>query len=211
MFFSPDFILISSLGIFVIILTIWGIGRITRTQSELAPLPTAPSLVEALLPTATPAPSPTATLAVDSGAELLDIGSQDQEETLIPTVQVASGASLQIFINARQRAYLQVVTDGVIAYDGRTSPNDNLTFTAQDEIVLKTGNAAALQVYFNDQNLGVLGIFGEVVELIFNREGVIRPTKAPTPTIELQATPTTDTTPTPDEVNLPPEQDTPVP
>ena len=213
MFLSPDLILITTVGILVVGLTIWGIGRVVRTRAEQSPLPTAPSLVEALLPTATSAPTASATAAVGSSGELLEVGETSPEDTQIPTVQIASGSSLQVVLIARQRAYLRVTIDGTVAYDGRTTPTNNLTFTGQEEIRVLTGNAAALQVYFNNQDLGVLGIFGEVAEIVFTRDGVIRPTKAPTETPLATDTPTSTALPTetPGSGNLPPEQNTPVP
>jgi cytoskeletal protein RodZ len=214
MFLSPDLILITTVGIIVIGLTIWGIGRIVRTQDQQSPIPTAPSLVEALLPTATT--EPTQTSASDQGGsegELLGIDNPEIEDTPIPTVPVAGGSSIQVFMIVRQRTYLQVTVDGTVAYDGRTAPSNNLTFTGQEEIRVITGNAAAIQLFYNDQDLGVLGIFGEIVEIIFTREGVIRPTKVPTPTLLATETPTAtpEPTDTPSGGNLPPEPNTPVP
>jgi cytoskeletal protein RodZ len=212
MFLSPDLILITIVGVIVVGLTIWGIGRVTRAQSEQVPQPTAPSLVEALLPTSTLAPSASPTPQQSTGGDLQGVDVVDQPPTEIPTVQVAPGTTLEVFFIVRQRAYLQVTVDGTIAFDGRTSIGNNLTFTATDEIRILTGNAAALQVYFNDQDQGVIGIFGEVAELIFTSDGVIRPTKVPTATPEFTETPTATPEGAPtDEVDLPPEQNTPVP
>jgi len=209
---SPDLLLVSSLGILVIFITIWGIGRVTRAQSELSPLPTAPSLVEALLPTSTTIPSPTATLEVLNVSELIDVDEDQQESTTIPTVQVAEPSSVQLFIVVRQRAFLRVVVDGEQVFDGRVLPNDNLTFSGEESVELLTGNAAAIQVIYNDQDLGILGILGEVISIVFTREGVIRPTAAPTATPPIRGTDTLTPTPTPEQgPNLPPPQTTPLP
>ena len=212
MFLSPDLILITMVGVIVVSLTIWGIGRVTRAQSEQEPQPTAPSLVEALLPTSTLAPTATQTpQAADNG---IPLGAENPEEpaTLIPTVQIAPGTTLEVFVIVRQRAYLKVTVDGTVAFDGRTTPGNNLTFSGSEEIRLLTGNAAALQVYFNDQDQGVLGIFGEVTELIFTTDGVIRPTKVPTATPQATETPTVTPLGAPTTVvDLPPEPNTPVP
>lgn len=212
-FLSPDLILISAVGIIIVGLTIWGIGRISRTQSELAPVPTAPSLVEALLPTPTISPTATSALPNSTGENLLEVENPEGDNpTPIPTVQLAPGAALEVFIIVRQRTYLRITADGERVFEGRTSPGSNLTFSAKDEIRVLTGNAAAIQIYFNDQDQGILGIYGEVVELFFTTDGVIRPTKEPTPTTLAteEPTPTTQSEPT-EEVDLPPEENTPVP
>jgi hypothetical protein len=61
-------------------------------------------------------------------------------------------------------------------------------------VELLTGNAAALQVFFNQQDLGVLGNVGEVARLVFVPAGLITPTPAasatPTPTLPPTFTPT---------------------
>jgi cytoskeletal protein RodZ len=211
-FFSPDLILVTSLGLIVVLVTIWGIGRVTRTQSELEPPPTAPSLVEALLPTATPAPSPTATLSNPQAGGLVDVDTEAQENTAIPTLQVAESSSIQLFIIIRNRTYIKVTVDGSVEYDGRALPNDTLTFSGRETIELLTGNAAGLQVIYNNQDLGTLGIFGEVVKIIYTREGVIRPTAVPTATLSQEELATPTPTPTPDEgPSLPPQESTPIP
>jgi len=91
-------------------------------------------------------------------------------------------------------------------------PNESFTFSGQDTIELLTGNAAALQVIYNNQDLGILGIFGEVVTMIYSREGVIRPTPLPTPTLEIKETLTSTPTLTPESGPiLPPSEPTPLP
>ena len=211
--FSPDLILVSTLGILVIAITIWGIGRVTRAQSELSPPPTAPSLVEALLPSPTTViPSPTSTQSLGNTSSVIINDTDAQENTPIPTVQVAESFSVQLLIIVRQRTYLKVTVDGSTAFDGRALPDDSLTFSGEDSIELLTGNAAAIQVIFNDQDLGILGIFGEVAKMIYTREGVIKPTELPTPTLSQEEIQTPTPTLTPEEGPvLPPSESTPIP
>ena len=212
MFLSPDLVLVSVLGVTIIALTIWGIGRVTRAQSEIVPQPTAPSIMEALLPTATTAPTPTASLQVSDSGELLNIDVPVEEETPIPTIPVSSASSIQVFLVVRQRTFLRVKVDGEIEYEGRAIPDDNLTFIGEESIEVLTGNAAGVHVYYNDQDLGVLGIAGEVIELIYTREGVIYPTAAPTPTLSPEEIQSDTPSPTPEEdTTLPTAPNTPIP
>ncbi|HZD56498.1 MAG TPA: hypothetical protein VE136_07240, partial [Anaerolineales bacterium] len=60
-----------------------------------------------------------------------------------------------------------------------------------------TGNGAALQVFFNQQDLGTLGIYGEVVDRVFTPQGMVLPTPSPTPTTLPTATPEPQLTGTP--------------
>jgi len=211
--FSPDLILVSTLGILVIAITIWGIGRVTRAQSELSPPPTAPSLVEALLPSPTTlVSSPTPTQSLGNSSNVIINNADALENTPIPTVQVAESFSVQILIIVRQRTYLKITVDGSTEFDGRVLPNESLSFSGQDSIELITGNAAALQVIYNDQDLGILGIFGEVIKMIYTREGVVQPTAVPTPTLSQEEIQTPTPTSTPEEGPiLPPSEPTPIP
>lgn len=215
MFFSPDTFLVSITGIVVVAFIIWGIGRITRTQAELVPLPTAPSLVDALLPSATASPTPQPGLQSTPTLELLDVNTGEEEPTAAPTIQVAGGSSIQVFIIVRQRTFLRVIVDGETAFDGRALAGESYTFNGQTQVELISGNAAALQVVLNNQDYGTLGIFGEVVDLIYTREGVITPTALPTNTLSPEelatATPEPTATPAGDDSNLPPSQNTPIP
>ena len=218
MFFSPDTFLVGITGIAIIIFIIWGIGRISRTQASLEPVPTAPSLVEALLPTSTPAPTATLGSAFAPTLEVLDTSNIEtvEEATAEPTIPI-TGSSIQVFLIIRQRTYLRVIVDGETAFDGRALADETYTFVGQEQIELVTGNAAAVQVVFNEQDMGTLGIFGEVTSLIYTREGVITPTPLPTATLSPEelatATPTATTEPLPgdDNNNLPPAQNTPIP
>jgi hypothetical protein len=160
--------------------------------------------VEALLPTATNSPTPTATIEPDAGGELLNVDSQP-ENTAIPFGESEFSTAMQVFIVIRQRTFLKVTIDGEVAYDGRALPGASLVFYGQDSIELLTGDAGALQVYFNDQDQGVLGISGEVKKIIYTQDGVFVPTPLPTATLspEQLLTPTITSTPNANPI-LPP-------
>jgi cytoskeleton protein RodZ len=180
---SADTLLIVSVGVMVIGITIWGIGRITRTIAEAVPQPTAPSLAEVLVPSSTAQPSPTGTLQVTQTLNLVDIGdTEGTAESPIPTVPISSQANVSIYIITRQRTYLRVTVDGRVEFDGRASQGINLTFTGNQSIEVLTGNAAALQIFYNEQDMGSLGILGEVIDIVFTRDGLVAPTATPTPT-----------------------------
>jgi len=196
---SPDVVIFGTIGVFIIIFTVWGIGRILNTQAAIGPQPTAPSLADALLPSLTPLPTSTPTSAVTPTLELLDVGDiPPEEETIVPTLIPGGQAEIQLFIIVRQRTYMKVTTDGAVVFEGRGLPGANLSYSGNQQIELLTGNAAGLQVFYNDTDIGPLGIFGEVVDVVFTREGILRPTATPTPTLSLEqlATATPTTTPT---------------
>lgn len=111
---------------------------------------------------------------------------------------------LQVYIIAHARAWLQVIADGKTAFLGRVVPGNAYAFSGEKQIELLTGSGAALQVIFNQKDLGRLGITGEVVGLVFTIDGIMTPTPAftatstPTPpaTITPLPSPTLPATPT---------------
>ncbi|TES89934.1 MAG: helix-turn-helix domain-containing protein [Anaerolineales bacterium] len=206
---SPDMFIFGVIGVSIVLFTIWGIGRIINTSEALSPQPTARSLSDILLPSPTEAPTASATVPVTPTTAVIEVGENpEEEEAAEPTFPPFSQADIQIYIIVRQRAYLKVTVDGEVEFEGRALPGSNLPFTGQQQIEILTGNAAALQIFYNDQDMGTLGIFGEVINVIYTRDGVILPTALPTPTLppEEQATPTATS-----EISLPEQENTPPP
>jgi cytoskeleton protein RodZ len=60
-------------------------------------------------------------------------------------------------------SWLSVLADGELSYEQIAEPGFSQTFRAQREISIKTGNAGAVGVVVNGQNLGRLGESGEVL------------------------------------------------
>jgi hypothetical protein len=58
---------------------------------------------------------------------------------------------------------LSVLADGTLAYEQIAQPGFSQTFEAQREISIRTGNAGAVGVEVNGQDLGKLGESGEVL------------------------------------------------
>jgi hypothetical protein len=112
------------------------------------------------------------------------------------TLPVIENATLQISIIVRQRAWVKVMVDGEVSFQGRVVPGSVHSFAGDKRIEVLTGNGAALQVYFNQADLGILGTLGEVVYLVFTVEGVQTPTATITPTAQPTLTPTSTPTAT---------------
>jgi hypothetical protein len=140
-----------------------------------------------------------------STSELLDLGNVtatlDAFETPVGLPTIPEGVNVQVNIVAVERTYLRVIVDGEVAFEGRTTPGTAYPFEAAAQIEILAGNGAALRLIYNLRDMGLLGGYGEVVNLIYRTEGVITPTATvgptpaitPTPTI----TPTRTQTPTP--------------
>jgi cytoskeleton protein RodZ len=164
-------------GLGLLIFVIFSIGRIAATSAGQGPEPTAPPL--ALL-------DATATLGTP-GADSINLLEQ---VTATPgfvgeaTIQIAEGLGLSLRVLSAQRTWMRVTVDGGVQFEGRTNVGESYTFNAANQILLLTGNGAALRIFFNEQDLGILGIYGEVVSVLFSPEGASTPTVSPTPTID---------------------------
>lgn len=208
---SPDVLIYGAIGLVVVLFAAWGIGRVLATRASIELQPTAPPLAQMLLPSATPESTTTPTaFATDepgqpgennTGNEAFvdELAFEVEEEEATPEVTVPSfaGETFQIYIVVRQRAYLKVTVDGQVEFNGRVNQGDNLPFVAASRIELLTGNAAALQVFYNETDLGTMGIFGQVANEIYTHEGAQTPTPTITPTLRPElVTPSPTTSPT---------------
>lgn len=205
---TPDMIVGVSAIILLVVIIVWGISQVTAAR-ELASEPTAPPIAEVLLndnsaelaaapddeaAAATRSPEES-NAAIPQTSEALDF---DEEAEAIP---VLDNAPLQLYLVASQRAWIRVTTDDEISFEGRVVPGNAYSYSAAEKIDLLTGNASALKVFFNQQELGILGEVGEVVTVSFTAAGMIVPTPQipPTPT-ETQIPPTSTPAPTSDAV-----------
>jgi cytoskeleton protein RodZ len=108
--------------------------------------------------------------------------------------------------------------DDELEFEGRVLPGSAYPFYGENRIDIRTGNGAAVQVFFNQTDLGSMGILGEVVDRSYTVEGILTPTPTQTP---LWMSPPTGTptpveegtgTPTPDpELEEEPAAATPLP
>ena len=205
--FSMDLFAGGFLIIFLLGFSIWGALRISALNKEQDPSPTAPPVSEILLSTqdngntAIPSTSAASTIpATLINAELitgtLEVVVTETPVVIEPTPENAN-APVQVYIVAHQRAWMKVSVDGETAFEGRVMPGSAYSFSGNERIEFVTGDGGSLQVYFNQQDLGVLGTFGEVVERIFSIEGIqtATPGLLPTSTTLPTNTPTPSGTP----------------
>jgi len=214
--FSMDLFAGGFLILFLLGFSIWGALRISALRSGQEASPTAPPVSEILLSTADETFSATLTimptdgLATDSTAivdaslvaETTQVLQTETPQVFEPTPDFG-GAPVQVQIIAHQRAWMRITVDGEIAFEGRVMPGSAYSFAGNERIVLLTGDGGGLQVYFNQQDLGFLGSYGEVVERVFSIEGVQTATPAVPPTRTPLPTGTITPTPTPTQTGLP--------
>jgi cytoskeletal protein RodZ len=180
---NPDLIIGSALIIGLFVFIIWGASQVFG-NAEGSPTE-APSISEMLQMTPSLSPSPDLTLTGEAGeltqeaTPLPGVAVVESTPTVIATV---NAAPLQLYILAHDRAYLRVTVDGQEAFDGRVSPDNVYTYSGNESIELLTGNAYALEIYFNQEYIGSLGKVGEVANIDFTLDGLIEPTPQQTQT-----------------------------
>jgi len=190
--FPGDWILRAVLILAVLVFVVWGVIRINAIQAALNPLETIPPIADALqatqesdlteIPLSTEVPVEEAIEPVDvpvEGGNPIPAATEEiGPETPVPT---ESEAPVQIYVSVLRRAWMRVIVDGEIEFEGRIIPGSAYSFSGDFQVELLTGNGAGLQVFFNGEDLGVLGVYGEVVYEVFTPEGVLLPTPTNTP------------------------------
>ena len=209
---TADMLFVGGLILILFVFIVWTAARISSDRSRQV-VATLPSVGEVLLYTSSPEAltvSPTTNpAAVTETPAQAQTGTPPPAEssgtpaasgTALGGIQIATLGAIntdpvQLYIIARRRSFLRVTIDGQIKFNGRTVPGSAYPFSAQKTIEILVGDAAALQVFYNQRDLGNLGSLGQVINLSFTHDGVQTPTATITPTAS--ATPLVSTTPTP--------------
>ena len=185
---TPDLLIGSGLIVVLFVFAVWTASHVNALQSQQA-VATPPSIDQMLLQTGVPAAiaSPIPTRLPNLGTRIPDTAGGvpvADTETLAPTITLPPGGTgpLQLAVVPNMSTYMRVTVDGKVAFDGRALPGNAYPFSGSKRIELLTGNAAALQVFFNQVDLGNLGLVGQVKTLIFSKDGVVTPTAQFTPT-----------------------------
>jgi len=199
---SADLFLVSALVLFLMGFSIWSLIQVSRDR-EGQPGFSAPPISEMLLSTDMQPMTPSLTpeeMATSSPQEVNDTPEISREiivNTSPAGIPNLDTLPLQVYIIANQRAWMRVTVDGKVSFEGRVLPGNAYPFSGSKKIELLAGNGSALQVYFNQADLGILGNVGQVSERVFSAEGVLTPTPKSSPTPTSTQVPTLTLVPTP--------------
>ena len=198
---SQHVILIGLIALTFAVVVIWASAQVLGQRAEEANAsPTIPGVAEMLLPSATPSPTLPPTLTPQSGIQV-DVNvtatllAGEETETEITPLPAEEG-EIQVQLVISQRTWVRVTVDGEEQFSGRMLPGSIHVFGGEERIEVLTGNAAGVTVFYNQQEIGALGIFGGVANLIFTAEGIFTPTPTITPTPAATLTPTATPAPT---------------
>ena len=193
-FFSVDLLVIAALILGFAAFVIWGVNRILRVNESGGSPTDLPQVADILLATGSPTPQSATTLDTEEAGQV-QTGTPAAEEATPIFTPLPNDSPINIVIIPRQRAWVRVISDGETVFEGRMLPGDAYDFTGEGNLELLTGSAGALQIYFNEQDIGSPGLVGQVANLIFTENGLVLPT--PTNTATITQTPEATLTPTP--------------
>jgi cytoskeleton protein RodZ len=82
-----------------------------------------------------------------------------------------SGKAFSVVIKAKESSWVSIAADGHTLWEGTLNPNNQRSVTTDKKLILRTGNAAGLDVSYNGKALGSLGKDKQVRTLTFNSAG----------------------------------------
>ncbi|NQS91054.1 MAG: DUF4115 domain-containing protein [Chloroflexi bacterium] len=190
-------ILIGTVSIWAGLLIFGGRGSSLETTA------TIPGVADILMPSPTASATLEAAQSTPGEIELdvattIEPGGTDLENAdLSPTPGLTGNEKVQVQLIILQRSWVRVIVDNILAFEGRLLPGSVKLFGGELSIEVLTGNAAGVDVIYNQQDLGTMGLYGEVVDRIFTAEGIATPTPTITATPIPSDTPEASSTPAP--------------
>ncbi len=109
--------------------------------------------------------------------------------------QIYTGQGVVVTVEMQQRGWVSIQTDERQQLARVFLPNEIIEFSATNEIIIETSNAAALNVIYNGQQQGTFGTRGQAATIIFTPE---RYTISSGPGLQPLIQPTATETHTPD-------------
>ncbi len=107
-----------------------------------------------------------------------------------PAPTEAAPGRVTLTLTSSEHVWVRVTHDGITAFEGILDPDQARTWEAQYQVIVETGNGAALNAAVNGADIGVLGPRNRVAVRAWGVEGEVTPapTAVPAPT-EPGATP----------------------
>jgi cytoskeleton protein RodZ len=83
------------------------------------------------------------------------------------------GAQFEITVRVKDRAWVEIKSDGKILLQGVMNPTDVKTIHATNKVVFWTGNAGVVELSFNGKNVPLNGGENDEQVLVFNSHGLL--------------------------------------
>ncbi len=88
-----------------------------------------------------------------------------------PVIQPLPGGGIEMVLDARERAWVRVLVDENVVYEGIPAIGPNIRWRANRTIGFETGNAGAFEVIINGIRLGAAGQRNQVVSRTWDASG----------------------------------------
>jgi cytoskeleton protein RodZ len=154
-------LLVALLALAVVIGALYFVGRgvlATRSQEDDPPNPPRQEQQKVAAKDKTPEAAPAKKDAARSEGNAAD------QEKPADVQQSAPPDTLQVLVNVKERpSWLLIRADGAEAYEQVAQPGFSKTFEAERRLYIKSGDAGAVTVQINGQDVGPLGRMGDVV------------------------------------------------
>lgn len=168
---TPDMIFTGSLFMVFFIFIIWGSVQLISINSPKAAATVVP-ISDVLLASGTPQATSLVTVEGSTLEATLSLGSgTDTTSALESTISATQTGAVQLVIVAHHRAFMQITVDGKVKFDGRVVPGTIYSYSGDTAIELLTGDGSAIEVYYNQTDLGTMGTTAQVVHMQFTSKG----------------------------------------
>ncbi len=88
-----------------------------------------------------------------------------------PSFMPALDGTVTVRLDPQEHAWIRLVTDGEVAYQGVAGPGERLEVTASERCLVETGNGGAFQLFVNGEDWGALGEGGQIVRRVWSPSG----------------------------------------
>jgi cytoskeleton protein RodZ len=136
-----------------------------------------PASETAILPSTSPREAPKSPTAPEAQTTASETASATPEPaTAEPAAIEPAGADTTpgrflVLVKARQDAWVDITADGKQAVQDTLTPSAGKAVEARSQVVIRTGNAGALDISFNGKKLGSQGSLNQIKTLTFDSNG----------------------------------------
>ncbi len=185
-FLTLDVIIGLGVVILLIVFSTWGASYLIRKNAAITPEPSAPSISN-ILSSSTVSGETTSTVA---STQALSTISQAPVGSPVFTIPTSGGSPVQIVLYSTRTVWIKVTVDNVVKFTGRTEPGLVYVYNANTQIEVVAGDGSAINIIYNQADLGPMGGRGELVDRIYTATAILLPTPTATPTSTITLTPT---------------------
>ena len=112
------------------------------------------------------------TAQAQTSTEATTPDAQSTSSTAMDFVASADGL-VYLRLVANEHAWIRVSSDASIIFEGTAAPGQTLETSAEEMLIVSTGNGGAFELYINGTDWGALGSPGEVVRRAWNPVGEV--------------------------------------